>query len=148
MSCSWLSARLPASRPARKRYGAWGGRALLGLACGGLLAVVAVFNPTEWRFYPRCPFQLVTGLNCPGCGSLRALHELLRGHWVSAFALNPLLMISLPFIFYCLAVEPALDPRRRVTYHPAMPVAVGVVMVLYWVLRNIPVAPFTLLAPH
>jgi hypothetical protein len=41
-----------------------------------------------------------------------------------------------------------VDPKRRLSYHPATPVVVGVVLALYWVLRNVPVAPFTLLAPH
>ena len=38
-----------------------------------------------------------TGLLCPGCGSLRALHQLLHGHWETAFRFNPLLVASLPF---------------------------------------------------
>ena len=29
--------------------------------------------------FPKCPFKVLTGLDCPGCGSQRAIHSLL--HW-------------------------------------------------------------------
>jgi hypothetical protein len=64
-----------------------------------LLAAVAVlfwFNPTYSTFYPVCYFHRATGLLCPGCGSLRAIHQLLHGHFGAAFGYNPLLVLSLP----------------------------------------------------
>jgi hypothetical protein len=50
------------------------------------------FNPAETRFYPRCMMKAVSGLDCPGCGGLRATHQLLHGNVREAFALNPLFM--------------------------------------------------------
>jgi hypothetical protein len=38
----------------------------------------------------------VFGAPCPGCGSLRAAHQLLHGHFQEAWALNPTLMIVGP----------------------------------------------------
>ena len=62
----------------------------------GAVAVLFFFNPTEYHFYPRCPLYQLTGLLCPGCGALRATHQLSHGHIAAAFHLNPLLVILSP----------------------------------------------------
>src|SRR5213594_2849367 len=56
------------------------------------------FAPSEHRFYPRCVFHSLTGLACPGCGSLRALHNLLLGNFAAAFRLNPFVITVLPLV--------------------------------------------------
>ena len=38
------------------------------------------FNPSSFTFYPRCPFYVLTGYKCPGCGTLRAIHHILNGN--------------------------------------------------------------------
>jgi hypothetical protein len=43
-------------------------------------------------------FHQVTGLDCPGCGAQRALHQLLRGHFIAAIRLNAMFVISLPLL--------------------------------------------------
>lgn len=70
------------------------------LPATGLVASAVVlwrFNPSQHGFYPRCMLHATTGLDCPGCGILRSTHQLLHGHWIDAFALNPLYVITLPF---------------------------------------------------
>lgn len=69
----------------------------------GLLAASCCFvlfwcDPNQYSFYPVCAFHRATGLLCPGCGSLRAIHQLLHGHLTTAFRFNPLLISSLPFL--------------------------------------------------
>ena len=54
------------------------------------------FDPTAAGSYPSCPLHQWTGWACPGCGSLRALHQLLHGNALAAIDLNPLLIASLP----------------------------------------------------
>ena len=44
--------------------------------------------------------RYVTGLLCPGCGTLRGLHQLLHGHLAAAFRLNPVMVLSLPLLGY------------------------------------------------
>ena len=61
-----------------------------------VVVVLYFFSPKDYSFYPRCLFHSLTGLDCPGCGSLRATHELLHGNFKAAFALNPLLVFLLP----------------------------------------------------
>jgi hypothetical protein len=56
------------------------------------------FDPNKYNFFPVCLFHRTTGLLCPGCGSLRALHQLLHGHILVAFEFNPLLLLCLPVV--------------------------------------------------
>lgn len=109
------------------------------VAAGAL--ILFAFNPLRAGWFPPCPFHFLTGLYCPGCGSLRALHLLLHGQIAGAFRMNPLLLLSLPVIA-------AAYLRRLWTYQTWLPWAIVVVVVLYGVARNIPAWPFLLLAPR
>jgi hypothetical protein len=112
-----------------------------GLLLGAGLLILFAFNPSQTRIFPPCPLHWATGLYCPGCGSLRAMHCLLHGHVAAAFRLNPLLLVTLP-------VLGALTLRRAWALKPWLPWAVVVVLLAYGVARNIPAWPLTLLAPH
>ena len=68
----------------------------LPLLLGG--AVLWRFDPVQYGFYPRCQFYTMTGLQCPGCGGLRAIHALLHGHLKEAFRLNALFIAALPIV--------------------------------------------------
>lgn len=114
---------------------------LLAGALGIFLVLLYAENPATSRLYPPCPFRLLTGLHCPGCGSLRALHNLLHGRVQAALSLNPLMVVSLPILGIMLG-NPAWIYRRWVPW-----VSLGV-LVGYGILRNIPFRPFLLLAPH
>jgi hypothetical protein len=65
------------------------GSALVGVA--GLFLV----DPARHEIYP-CMLYATTGLRCPGCGGLRATHQLLHGHLAAAWALNPLAVLLVP----------------------------------------------------
>ncbi|MGA6179676.1 DUF2752 domain-containing protein [Stenotrophomonas sp. NPDC077421] len=98
---------------------------------------------------PGCPLYALTGLYCPGCGSTRCLYSLVHLDWQGAMAMNPLLVISLPFLLLMLLNGAgvrmrALDPLMRVL---ASPMFWLVLLIGYAVLRNLPWAPFTALAP-
>ena len=43
-----------------------------------------------------CPFRLVTGLKCPGCGITTMILALGRGDVGTALAANPFLLVTLP----------------------------------------------------
>ena len=59
-------------------------------------SILYFFAPDQYHFYPRCMFYAITGLQCPGCGGLRAAHHLLHGDLAGAWRLNPLLVGLLP----------------------------------------------------
>jgi hypothetical protein len=121
------------------------------LAAAGALGFLYLFNPNTSTLYPTCPFLWFTGCYCPGCGSLRALHQLTRGHLMTALGLNPLLVCSVPFIGYFFMSHAKLAitgcPLRAFFVRPAFIWMLLGIVIAYWVLRNIPVYPFSLLAP-
>ena len=59
------------------------------------VALVAVFDPVTTRWFPSCPLHALTGWLCPLCGSLRAVHALLRGAPLAALAFNPLTVVGI-----------------------------------------------------
>ena len=115
------------------------------------VAMLYAFDPRNANSYPVCPFFGLTGYHCPGCGTLRALHQLLHGNVIGALGYNPLAVLSLPFITYSYAAGAARAFRAptlpRVFIPPAWIWALLVGVIAFWVLRNVPVAPLTLLAP-
>ena len=70
----------------------------LGVTTVVLVCVLFRFNPVETWFYPSCWFHRITGLLCPGCGSLRAVHQLTHGHVMEAMRMNPVLVLALPLM--------------------------------------------------
>jgi hypothetical protein len=115
-----------------------------------LLISLYLGDPENALFFPFCPVYALTGLYCPGCGSMRALHHLLHGDIAGALTFNPLLVIALPFLSYLFAREtlPLLFGRRSsYTLRPALIWLIIGALILFTVLRNIPVYPFSWLAP-
>lgn len=127
--------------------------ALMLAVAGAALVVIYLFAPGSSIFYPPCVFHSVTGYHCPGCGTARGLHRLLHGDIRGAFAMNALTMIALPFLLYAMAAEILKSLYgRRVLPLPEISARAGwfifAAVMLFWILRNIPMRPFTLLAPH
>ncbi len=54
------------------------------------------YDPATAGFYPPCLFRTFLGMQCPGCGSLRAAHQLLHGNFKEAWMLNPTIMVVAP----------------------------------------------------
>lgn len=99
--------------------------------------------------FPPCIFRFVTGYYCVGCGTTRALHALVHGDPGRALAMNPLIMLMLPagplLIAHSQGWRPSLlAPLMNVLVQPRVWL---IVLPLYWIARNLPWFPFTLLAP-
>src|SRR6476659_8424836 len=62
--------------------------ALVGAGGVALAAALLVRDPDQPGAWPRCPFLALTGVPCPGCGGLRAVHDLLTGDVVAALSSN------------------------------------------------------------
>jgi len=109
------------------------------------------YEPDGSNIYPTCPFHLLTGLHCPGCGSLRACHQVLHGDMAAAFGLNPLTVLSVPLMAWFAISQLSVVVRGRALSGPTIPAswiwALFTVIMLFWILRNVPVAPLTALAP-
>ena len=74
------------------------------IAVTAVIVLLALFDPMESKWMPRCFFKVVTGYDCPGCGSQRAIHALLHGDIGAAIGYNGLLVVSLPLILYLVVV--------------------------------------------
>jgi Protein of unknown function (DUF2752) len=115
------------------------------------LVLLRVFDPATSGIFPPCPVHYLTGWYCPGCGSLRAIHALLHGNLHRAWGMNPLTIALLPFIVYGLLSELLVGLRGRGLPQPRLSssaiYALGCVVVLFGVIRNLPMHPFSLLAP-
>jgi hypothetical protein len=100
---------------------------------------------------PPCIFRTLTGLYCPGCGTRSALIQLAGGNLYAAFRLNPLTVLALPtlVLFTISQFLTAFTGRSlvRLRLHPALIWGLFVLIVIYWIGRNIPLYPFTLLQP-
>jgi hypothetical protein len=70
---------------------------VLVLGAAGLVVFFA-FDPNKVPIFPTCLFHDLTGLDCPGCGAQRALHQLLHGNLIAAVRLNAMFVVSLPLV--------------------------------------------------
>ena len=85
---------------------------------------------------------MASGLDCPGCGGLRATHQLLHGDIRAAFALNPLFIVVLPIgaFFAVRALAERLTQRKwpRLLSTTAMIWIAAVGVIAFGILRNLP----------
>ncbi|GGD33242.1 Protein of unknown function [Pseudoxanthomonas indica] len=110
-----------------------------------------------WTFDPNvagnpflpCLFRTFTGYFCVGCGLTRAMHALVHGDVLRAFSLNPLAMLVLPLLPLMIAHGRGWQPRMLAPLMRwVMEPRVWLVLIpAYWIARNLPWYPFTLLAP-
>ena len=96
----------------------------------GVMALLYFCNPAECNFFPRCPFFVLTGFKCPGCGTLRAFHLFLHGQIAEAIAMNPIHLVAIPF----LAV---ICCSKRIAHLKYTGYCAFAVTMLYWILRNV-----------
>lgn len=111
------------------------------MAAAGFLWLKVLVPHTFLEPIP-CPFEALTGYDCPGCGLQSSLTNLFALRWKYVLMANILSPVLLP-LFFVLVVSWAadyffglvlwrFDPPRWVVF------AGAVVVILYGILRNIP----------
>ena len=120
-------------------------------------ALYLTVDPESSSLFPKCPFHLLIGLECPGCGSQRAIHSLLNGKIGQAFHYNLLVVIAIPYLGLLALLEilrhillhanvsdktrskwTALISRTvSVLYHGRAPWIILSVVLLFWIVRNL-----------
>lgn len=121
---------------------------LLALATGTVF--LFYFNP-ETSFYPPCLFKKLTGLQCPGCGSARACYHLLHGNFMRAVDYNLLLTGLLPLLVLegfsrLFFINRNTGSRLRLIQNYIRPFHVLLLVMIFWILRNLPLYPFSFLS--
>ncbi|WP_373261951.1 DUF2752 domain-containing protein [Hungatella hathewayi] len=60
------------------------------IVCLSAFIYIAV---AEYWFGMSCPFRILFGISCPGCGMSRAINALIHLHFMEAFHYHPLVII-------------------------------------------------------
>jgi hypothetical protein len=108
------------------------------ILAGGTL--LFLFNPSVSGIYPVCLFHSATGLLCPGCGSLRAIHQLLHGHMPAAFKCNALLVSAIPLAAGLFLQNRFMRPDGRVfSFGSNWLWLAGAIIVFFGIFRNLPI---------
>lgn len=118
------------------------------IAAGAILLFYFFVEPKNGNL-PKCIFHELTNLYCPGCGVQRSFHALLNAQVLSAIDYNLMFILFLPMIIYFI-VAFMLDkkyPASSFIYKKKFSMSILVFVISFWVLRNLPFAPFNWLAP-
>jgi hypothetical protein len=112
-----------------------------------VIAIIAVvyfsYDPAQNSYFPKCPFYVLTGYKCPGCGSQRAIHALLNGNVISAFTENMLLVLAIPYILLGVVLDIKkfhglrIQRLRKTLYGQKAILAVLIIIIGFWILRNV-----------
>lgn len=121
-------------------------------AAGAVLAATAAVHVRDphvggsWGF---CPIRLTTGLDCPGCGGLRAVHHLTDFEIGAALSSNLVIVLAIPFVVALWAVWIVRAwrgsggrawPSERTRMWTG--VAVAGLLIGFGIVRNLPFAPW------
>lgn len=117
----------------------------------GITLLLYALDPSRVPLFPACWFRQLTGFYCPGCGSTRAIHHLLHGHFREAVHFNPLVVLLVPVLLTALLWEKVSAWRGRPwslsQMSPRLAWTLVAVVLLFGMVRNIPLGPFSIAVP-
>lgn len=108
-----------------------------------ILSIYYFYNPAEQMLFPKCPFLWMTGWQCPGCGSQRAIYHLLHLQIMDALKMNFLVVMAIPYITFALYCEwrrknnEEIEQLYRLFYGSKASVVIAVLFVSFMIIRNI-----------
>lgn len=96
---------------------------------------------------PVCPTKALLGIDCPGCGSMRMIYSVLHGNLLAAARFNALGLVAVGLLIWAYVAWTyghVVGRRIRSWQHTRWAALTTLVLYVVWfVVRNIPVAPFT-----
>lgn len=114
------------------------------IVIAGMVLVIftlLLYNPIGTRWMPQCAFHALTGWDCPGCGTTRALYALLHGHPLEAISYNYFLVVTAPVLALIAYTGLSKSSRAlrwsRWVYSPAMIATLLIASIVWAVARNI-----------
>jgi hypothetical protein len=118
------------------------------LAAGLVCGAVWIGDPTTpGGPLPVCPTHALLGIDCPGCGSMRMLYSLLHGDIHGALRYNALGFVAVMFLLWAFGAWTYgrfVGRRIHSWQHHRWAAVVALVLFSTWfVIRNLPFAPFT-----
>ena len=123
-----------------------------------ILALVLImyynYEESNSAWSVQCSLYHVTGLYCPGCGGQRAFHYLLHGEMNKSLRYNALFIMSIPFFLYLYYIMVRVYLKKGkynakgFLFSKNFAIVFLLILVVYFILRNIPFSPFTYLIPY
>ena len=117
----------------------------------GLAVFFFILNPAEHEIFPKCIFYSTTGYYCPGCGSQRAIHNLLHLNFGGVISNNILFLPAVLLLIYHYSfafLNKKLNWKLpNIFYIKSTPWIILSIIIVFWIIRNLPVYPFSILAP-
>lgn len=117
----------------------------------GVAVLFYFLDPNTHEIFPRCLFHSLTGGYCPGCGSQRAFHSLVHMRFGEVVEYNFLFLPATLLILYhythSLLNRIFKWKLPNIFYEKLTPRIILMVVLLFWIARNLPWYPFTILAP-
>ncbi len=96
---------------------------------------------SDLTYLPGCPVKTLTGLNCPGCGSTRALHQLIHLHPLNAWNYNPaLIVLGIPAMILLLVdLAGTICIRKRIIFKVGNRTGsmLAPLILIYFLVRNL-----------
>ncbi|MDE6288097.1 MAG: DUF2752 domain-containing protein [Muribaculaceae bacterium] len=108
--------------------------AIAAAVCGVAGILYLAFNDPETSPAPSCIFHRLTGYDCPGCGTQRAVHALLQGRVADAWKANAALFFAVPLAGLYIGARGRLRQRLE---SPLVIAAIAVAIIVWTVLRNL-----------
>jgi hypothetical protein len=138
-----VTATLPAAHETHSRWPRVQGPALLAGGVLGASLLLHLRDPHQSGSYAYCPWLLLTGTYCPGCGGLRAVNDLTNGDLAGAASSNLLFVASVPVLvlWWASTVRDRWQGRVRqvaARRHARLAVAFLVLALVFAVVRNLP----------
>ena len=121
-------------------------------AIASVLTVLYFVNPSKGHGLIPCPLYVFTNFYCSGCGAARATHSLLHFEFYRAFRYNPAMVILIvPIAFYVLFGIFDFMKIGKNSLNEILPqkllIIIIILLMVFGILRNIPIVPFSWLAP-
>ena len=113
---------------------------------GGLSLALHLRDPHDSGTWGYCPWLLLTGTYCPGCGALRAVNDLTRGDVLGAASSNLVFVLAVPVVVWlwlrwadaAWSGRPSASPAWSRAHSGLLLGSLAAVMVVFTVLRNLP----------
>ena len=107
-----------------------------------ILVLLCFVNPEEAIWMPKCIFRSFTGLECPACGSQRAVYHLLHFRFLKAIHYNFFLLISIPYLILLggavyLRSGGRFGKIKNFVYHQVTVNVFLILLISWWILRNV-----------
>lgn len=117
----------------------------------GLFIFYFIVDPEKVDFMLSCPLYKTTGYYCPGCGSQRAFHHLLHGNFMGALSNNFLFILAIIGLLYYIAIL-AINyfwnrKLKNIFTLKVVKIILLIIVLLFFIARNLPWNPFIKLAP-